>query len=136
MPSSNIVDTVSAGLRSAHEMALELRKCENADALREGIDEIATKLLDVRTETLKLQEQVNVLKRRAGSAANIRAMDALAFDRSIDNYVRRDTAGGGFVYVERENMANSPLFCAHCFGKRHLSILQPTVIERMLRCPL
>jgi hypothetical protein len=134
MPTVKLAATVTNTLKDAHEIVLQLRSCDEPDALKRGIEQAAYMLAEARADALAVQELVSSLRARL-KAANTTLLNAIAFDQATDNYIRRPTMGGGFVYVERENMENSPLFCAHCFGKRTLSILQPTVIEHMLRCP-
>jgi len=134
MPATDLAVSVANALKLAHELARDLRKCETEAQIREGIEELAARLLDARADAVGLQELVVSLRRRAKSA-DIKLINAAAFDNALDNYVRRETSSGGFVFIERENQERSPLFCAHCFGKRALSILQPTVLEKMLRCP-
>jgi hypothetical protein len=134
MPATDLAAFVATALKSAHELAMDLRKRETEAEIREGIDEIAARLLDARSHAVGFQELVVSLRRRAKSA-DIKLINAIAFDGAIDNYVRRETSSGGFVFVERENLEHSPQFCANCFGKRTLSILQPTVLDKVLRCP-
>jgi hypothetical protein len=125
---------VTSALKSAHELALELRKCDDKAELKAGVEELSFHLAEARADALALQELISSLRQRL-KAADTKLISAMAFDQATDNYVRRSTDSGGFVYVERENFENSPWFCANCFSKRSLSILQPTVIEHMLRCP-
>jgi hypothetical protein len=134
MPGVKLPASVTSALKSAHELALELRKCDDTNVLKEGIGELSRILADARADAIAVQELVSSLRQRL-KAADTKLISAIAFDQAMDNYVRRSTAGGGFVYVERENFEKSPWFCASCFSKRNLSILQPTVIEHMLRCP-
>jgi hypothetical protein len=134
MPAAKSAPIVTNALKSAHELILELRTCDDLVEMRAGIEKVALHIADARANALDAQEAIVALQRRLRTA-DVKRASALSFDATIDNYIRRPTKGGGFVYVERDNFENSPLFCANCFGKSVLSIFQPTVIEHMLRCP-
>jgi hypothetical protein len=123
-------------LKSAYELVRDLRKSNDPVALKAGIEELTDRLLAAREDAFRFIEQLETLKEEN---ATLRAQLSKADDFSgiAEKYVRRQTGPGGYVYVEKEppEGTRSPDFCAHCFDKKKLAILQPTVVSRVFRCP-
>jgi hypothetical protein len=114
-------------LRSLYEIAKDIRNANDADKLRMA----AAQMFDL---ALAAREQVAILEEERNSAvvelAALKASveNAKAFDEEIKNYTRQRNYTGAFVYREKPipgSDAPSPHYCANCFGKKKLSVLQP-----------
>jgi regulator of replication initiation timing len=122
-------------LKSAYELVRDLRKSNDPAVLKAGVEELTDRLLAAREDALRIVEELEILKEEN---ARLKAQLAKAddFAETAKKYVRRQTGAGGFVYVETElQNEQSPNYCANCFDSKKLSILQPTVVHRVVRCP-
>jgi hypothetical protein len=132
---------VFGALKTAYELVQDLRKTHDARKLKDGIDELADRLLQAHADAFRTMEEYQAAVNRA-NAAEAKLQERVNFEKEAENFVRHYCFPGVFVYREktpRNDEEKPPNYCAHCFGRKKLVILQATgaSYQRLLtfRCP-
>jgi hypothetical protein len=120
-------------LKTASDLIREVRNSDSVAKLKAVIDELASRLLDARSDVMEMQEEIQKLKRQV-VAAEAQSQKKSSFESTAEKF-ERSPFMGGFVYKEKEGGNNSPNYCANCFANEKLSILQSTIIPGHYKCP-
>ncbi|HKQ11345.1 MAG TPA: hypothetical protein VJS85_09160 [Rhizomicrobium sp.] len=124
-------------LKSAYDVFKGVRESNDPVKLKAAINELGLKLSDAISDVILLQSEIAELKQRAENA-DLQKAKGYAFQEEKDRYVRIQSRGGAFVYVEKDTaqgQGSSPEYCAHCFENDKRSMLQPVGMMGVSVCP-
>jgi hypothetical protein len=128
---------VIGAVKAAADIVRDVRKSNDPTVLKAAINTLTAHLADALSGALDLQVEIATLdaKCRALEAANGKKG---GFAEKAQRYVRQQSRGGAFVYVEKDlagGNGGSPNFCAHCFENEKISVLQYLGVLGQSKCP-
>lgn len=124
-------------VKNALDIVRSVRGSNDAAKLKAAINDLTINLSDALTEILSLQQQVAACE-EAKRKIEAKQAQTDSWPEKAAGYVRKQSRGGAFVYVEKnpgEGNSSGPSFCAHCFEEKKISVLQPLGIMGMSKCP-
>jgi hypothetical protein len=118
---------ILGALKTVYDLVHDLRKSNDVNMLKAGIEELSDRLLASKANEFKMSEEYKAALERAETAEE-KLKTLLDFEVDEEKYILRRLYPGAFVYREkqvREGEQNPPNYCANCFGRKQISILQP-----------
>ena len=125
---------ITAGLsalttvKSLYEIIRDAREKDDPTKLRTAFDQMLDVALAAREQVFLLSEERNAaVQGLAEAEQEIKRMTS--FDESADDYIAEQRYPGTTVYIRKGSEpveGRLQAFCAHCIGKKRLSILQAT----------